>query len=314
MRVGLYFDSRLPVRKYGGTERVVVWLGRGLARLGHEPILITPPGSRVTEIPSVGIPKDAVRRMAFEPGFRIDPYLPAGLDVLHCHSQVRGDCNVPRIITIHGNASEPDFGPEHVFVSRDHMRRMGGTHFVHNGIDPDDYVFAREKEDFLLFLGLASRSVKGVDRAQRIARRAGARLVIAGGRRLNLTPKVKFVGLVDDRRKRELLSRARALLNPIRWEEPFGLVVVEALASGTPVLASRRGAMPELVTPDVGFLCDDDEAFVRALESVSAIDATACRARVEGCFTHLHMARGYVRLYELAIAGRLDEPHAESPL
>ena len=191
---------------------------------------------------------------------------------------------------------------------------MGGRHFVYNGIDPDDYAFADDKEDFLLFLGLARRRVKGVDRAERIARAAGVRLVIAGGRRFHLSPRIRSVGLEDDRQKRDLLSRARALLNPIRWEEPFGLVVVEALASGTPVLASRRGAMPELITPEVGILCDDDEAFVRGLEGVGAIDAAACRGRVEDCFTHLHMARGYLRLYELAIAGRLDESDTGSRL
>ena len=306
MRIGIYHHERLPVKKYGGTERVVIWLARGLVELGHDPVLLTPTGSRVWEFPTHEIPARVFKRMSSEPHFRLDPHLPVGLDVVHWFCSVRGSCEVPSLRTVHGNAKNPDFGPGHVFVSRDHMQRMGGRHFVYNGIDPDDFRFNPDKEGFLLFLGLVSRSVKGVDRAERITRATGSRLIIAGGRRLNLTRSIRSVGMVDDVRKRELLSRASALINPIRWNEPFGLVVTEALVSGTPVLASPLGAMPELVTPDVGFLCENDDAFVAAVDRIAEIDPDACRARVEGGFTHLDMARGYLELYERARAGTLD--------
>ena len=306
MRIGLYHHERLPVSKYGGTERVIIWLARALVELGHEPVILHPPGSRVTEFATHEIPSRVFKSMWSHPDFLLDPYLPADLDVLHYQGPARGICRIPAIRTVHGNSKNPNFGPEDVFVSRDHMERMGGRHFVHNGIDPGDYRFNAEKEDFLLFLGLASRSVKGVDRAERIARMTGRRLVIAGGRRLNLSRNIRSVGLVDDVRKKDLMSRASALLNPIRYDEPFGLVVTEALVSGTPVLASPLGSMPELITPEVGFLCEDEDAFAAAVQRVDEIDSHACRARVENGFTHIDMARGYLRLYELALAGRLD--------
>lgn len=306
MRIGLYHHERLPVSKYGGTERVIIWLARALTELGHEPVILHPPRSRVTEFATHELPSRAFRRMSSDPDFLLDTYLPADLDVIHYQCPTRGACGIPAIRTVHGNSKNPNFGPEDVFVSRDHMERMGGRHFVYNGIDPGDYRFNPEKEDFLLFLGLASRSVKGVDRAERVARMTGRRLVIAGGRRLNLSRRIRSVGLVDDARKKDLLSRASALLNPIRWEEPFGLVVTEALVSGTPILASPLGSMPELVTPEVGFLCEDEDAFAAAIQHVDEIDPHACRARVENGFTHLDMARSYLRLYDLALAGRLD--------
>ncbi len=195
--------------------------------------------------------------------FRLDPWLPDDMDVVHFHSRVAGRLDLPNLTTIHGNGEPGSFGPTDVFVSRDHMRRMRGGNFVYNGVDPADYEFRADKTDQLLFLGLASRRVKGVDRAIRVAKLADRRLLIAGGRGLTLDRRISWGGLVDDVQKRDLLAGACALLNPIRWQEPFGLVVIEALVSGTPVLASPLGAMPELVTPRVGALCETDDGVRR---------------------------------------------------
>ncbi|MGW8283464.1 MAG: glycosyltransferase, partial [Gemmatimonadota bacterium] len=142
-------------------------------------------------------------------------------------------------------------------------------------------------------------------RAIRVAKLADRKLVIAGGRGISVDRRVRWSGLVDDTRKRDLLARASVLLNPIRWQEPFGLVVVESLVSGTPVLAAPLGAMPELVTDDVGALCADEEAFVDAIQRIGEWNPEACRQRVLEGFTHITMARGYTSLYERAIAGTL---------
>ena len=251
--------------------------------------------------------------MARDPGFRLDPWLPVDIDVIHFHSPVAGSLDVPHLTTIHGNGEPGSFGPDHVFVSEDHMRRMRGRHFVYNGIDPDDYEYRGDKEDILLFLGLTSRRVKGVDRAIRVAKLADRRLLIAGGRGLSLDRRIRWEGLVDNTRKRELLARACVLLNPIRWQEPFGLVVVEALVSGTPVLASPLGAMPELVTQEVGALCEDDEAFVRAIDRHKKWSPEACRQRVLDNFSHTIMAGNYLDLYHRAVAGTLAWPVGRDP-
>jgi glycosyltransferase involved in cell wall biosynthesis len=307
VKIGLYFDGALPVRRYGGTERVIVWLARGLRELGHEPVILAREGTILPPFPVRELSTATIRQMAGDPSFILDPCLPDDLDVVHFHTPVAGRLDRPHITTIHGNGEPGSFGPAHVFVSRDHMRRMQGRHFVYNGIDPDDYVYRREKDDHMLFLGLASRRVKGVDRAIRIAKLGNRRLLIAGGRGLSLDRRIRWGGLVDNARKRELLARSCVLLNPIRWQEPFGLVVVEALVSGTPVLASPLGAMPELVTRDVGALCEADEEFAEAIGRVGQWDPEACRKRVLDGFTHTIMAGSYFALYQRAAAGTLAD-------
>lgn len=305
MRVGIWYHRPVPVEKYGGTERVVVWLADALAALGHEPVLLSPPGTRSGTARVHVLPVDRIERAEEDPDFPLDEHLPPGLDVLHCFSGLAARSSLPRIRTVEGNGEPGTFGPEHVFVSRDHMRRMGGERFVYNGIDPDEFEFRREKEPWFLFLSKARWEVKGVDRAERIARRAGIRLVIAGGWRFNWSRRITSVGMVGGERKRRLLAGARALIFPVRWEEPFGIVVPEALASGTPVIASRRGSLPELVTPDVGFLCDTEDEFVEAVGRVDGIDPEACRRRAVEEFSAERMAREYLEIYR-EVAGTAD--------
>ena len=306
MRIGLWCHSVVPVRRYGGTQRVVTWLADALAEAGHDPVLLVPPRSSSETARVVHVPKRTFRRAERDPGFDLDGALPPGLDVLHLHSEVRARTEIPGLTTIHGNGEPGSYGPSCVFVSRDHMERMRGRHFVHNGLPPDAYRFRREKEPWLLFLARASWKVKGVDRAERAARAAGRDLVIAGGWRFHpFDRSLRSVGMVGGERKLELLAEASALLFPVRWEEPFGLAVVEALASGTPVVASRRGALPEILTPGTGFLCDDEADFVEAVGRLDEIDPAACRARVEERFTARRMAEDYLQLYRRAIAGEL---------
>jgi glycosyltransferase involved in cell wall biosynthesis len=309
LRIALCHRERLPARKYGGTERGVMWLARALRDRGHDVVLVAPHGSRSDDTAARlhTLPNKIIQDAFDADGFDADPYLPSDVDVVHFHYAVGARPSLPHIITIHGN-EDREYDERHCFVSRDHMERLGGRHWVHNGIALDDYIYQAEKEDFLLFLGDPGRRVKGVDRAEKIAKASGRRLVIAGGRRLNLSPRVRSVGPVDNRRKADLLRRARALLNPIRWDEPFGLVVVEAWAAGCPVLASPRGSMPELFERDgapVGFLCDSDEAFVEALGHLDEIDPGVCRAHAEQRFTAAVMAERYERLYLRAIEGEL---------
>jgi len=311
MRVGLYFHGRLPVRRYGGTQRVIVWLAEALAELGHSPVLLTPPGSRSRRAELHPLPPEVFRRAERDASFELDPHLPPDLDVVHFHTEVAARTSLPCLTTIHGNGEPGDYGPGHVFVSSDHMERMGGRSYVHNGLDPAAYPFRAHKGRGLVFLAKASRSVKGVDRAERIAGLAGRPLTVAGGRRFHpirrFHPRrrVRSVGMIDDARKTALLGDAAALLFPILWEEPFGVAVIEALACGTPVVASPRGALPEIVTPDVGFLCDTDEEFVAALDRLEEIDPAACRERIERHFTARRMAEGYLGLYARAAAGEL---------
>lgn len=302
MRIALLYHGRLPVEGYGGTGRVVHWLARGLAELGHEIILLAAPGSRVPEARLVPVDPKQAEHQDFDPR----PLLPRGVELLHAHRPIAVP-GVPTLWTLHGTANRSDYPPNMVCLSQDHANRSGMAAFVHNGLDPAEYRFRRDKESFDLFLGRL-HSAKGWQWAVAGARRSGHQLVVAGGWKSLFRPGVKTVGRVDGERKRALLAGARCLWMPARWNEPFGLTLIEAMASGTPVLGTRRGALPEIVSPDTGALGDTLEELVALRPSIERIDPEACRARVISRFGHRVMASRYVELYrEVLETGQLRQ-------
>jgi glycosyltransferase involved in cell wall biosynthesis len=197
-------------------------------------------------------------------------------------------------------------------------RTKGGTFaaVVHNAIDVKSFPFQRPKGDHLLFLSRISPE-KGPEAAVEVARRSGRTLIIAGkvddADRVYFDTKIRplvdgehvtFLGEADARMKRELFRDAAAVLMPIRWEEPFGLVLAEAQACGTPVLTFRRGAAPEIVQDGVsGFVVDTIDEMVDAVDRLHEIDPAACRANVERRFDAPIMAQNYLAVYE-RILGR----------
>jgi glycosyltransferase involved in cell wall biosynthesis len=184
---------------------------------------------------------------------------------------------------------------------------------VHNGIDTADWPFRAAKDDYVLFLGRFAED-KGLHVAIDVVRRAGLRLVAAGGARglaekryfdeqvrPRLGPDVEFVGEATYDAKQKLLAGARCLIFPILWEEPFGMVQVEAMATGTPVVALRRGSVPEVVAHgETGLVLDSIDELPAALQQVSDLDPEACRRRVEKNFDVSVMAAGYEELYAQA--------------
>jgi glycosyltransferase involved in cell wall biosynthesis len=297
MRVALLYHGRLPVERYGGTERVVVWLARGLAELGHDVVLLAGPGSRVPEARLVAIDPAAAEHADFDPR----PLLPAGVDVLHAHRPIAVP-GVPTLWTLHGTANRPDYPPNMVALSQDHARRSGARVYVYNGLDPADYRFRTAKDGYDLFLG-RHHTAKGLQWAVEGARRTRRRLVVAGTWRTLLRPGVRTVGPVGGARKRELLAGADCLWMPARWNEPFGLTLIEAMVSGTPVLGTRRGALPEIVSPETGLLGDTVDELVSLRPAIARLDPEACRARVMERFTHRTMAENYLTLYQRILSG-----------
>ena len=294
MHIALYFHSPLPVRGYGGTQRVVVWLARGLAEMGHQITLLAPAGSRLREAQVVELDPRLVRR----PEFDLTPFLPDSLDVLHAHARLAKAPACPYVFTLHGNRPDAIAPSNTIFVSADHARRHGGTAFVYNGVDPSEYVFRSQKSGYDLFLGRL-HSAKGYRWAMEGAKRTGKQLIVAGGWRPSWRRSLRFAGSVDGQRKARLLSNAECLWMPALWDEPFGLTLVEAMMSGTPVLGTRRGALPEVVSPEVGVLGDtlDDLVRLRLRLAVEHLDPAACRARAERWFSHREMALEYLRMY-----------------
>jgi hypothetical protein len=291
MNIALVIRSKVPALKYGGTERVVTWLSDALVKLGHNVTIIAQPGSRSSCAEVLPIPGKGKLK------------LPPGIDIVHFHSFPTFDTgSIPSVTTMHGLLStvwdtEFKFPGNTLFLSKSHSTLYDSNNFVYNGLNPDEYIYKKDKDDYFLFMGKIKRTSKGVDIAIELAKRMGLKLIIAGGWKLTLDKKIRFVGDVGGKRKAELLANARGLLFPIRWPEPFGLVSIEAMVSGTPVISTPCGAVPEIVTAETGFICKDVNEMGKAVERIGEIKSEVCRQRVLDNFTSEIMARNYVKYY-----------------
>jgi len=185
---------------------------------------------------------------------------------------------------------------------------------VHNCTDTDHTIFSKEvpAHSYLAFLGRLTAN-KGVDSAIRVARRCGIKLIIAGNIsnepgdrdffereiRPQLDAEIEWIGPVNDERKQKLLNGAQALLFPIRWPEPFGIVMAESLACGPPVIATRCASTPEVIDHGVtGFLCDSEDEMVEAVGKIATIDRSTCRRAAEESFSVEALTRGYLHAIE----------------
>ncbi|HET8714065.1 MAG TPA: glycosyltransferase [Gemmatimonadales bacterium] len=296
--------TRVPVAKYGGAQRIVVWLSQALVELGHDVTLLAGRGSRVPGVRVVEVDAEDVRRAAFD----VREYVPGPVDVMHYHGLVDHPPNAPFVATLHGNLGAGQVAPPYVIgVSENHARRHGIASYVYNGVRLDEYEFRPDKSDFDLFLARL-HSAKGWRVAVQLAKQERFRLVIAGGWRPTLSHWLKFVGEVGGEKKRELLAAARCLWMPVQWEDPCPVNVIEALASGTPVIATPRGSLPDLVGPDGGAIGASVDELIAIRRRLADFDPRACRRRAEQYFSHLRMARDYVRMYEgLLRDGRLPD-------
>lgn len=297
MHIVQLHHSRLPVAGYGGAQRIVVWLAQGLAELGHDVSLIAAPGTAVPGIRCLGVPAEEIHSPAFDP----EGLLARPVDVLHYHAPVVHPPRLPYVTTLHGNMGVGRADVHTICVSEDHARRHGTKAFVHNGVRLEEYRFGPAKGDFDLFLARL-HSVKGWRTAVAVARRCRVRLVLAGGWRPSLSRYVRFVGEVSGQRKRDLLARARCLWMPVQWDDPCPVNVLEAFASGTPVIGTPRGSLPELVSLDAGGLGETEDDLVALRRRLGEWDPHTVRARAERYFTYLRMASDYLRMYEHLLA------------
>ena len=195
-----------------------------------------------------------------------------------------------------------------IFVSRTLAQLHGSDRYVWNGIDPAEYIYSESKDDYFLFMSTMDWGTqKGLDVVLSLSKQVGFKLVVAGtGESYERIGKVqemcreagaKYVGDVRGKEKAELLAGAKAFLFPTKLDEAFGLGMVEALMSGTPVICSDRGACPEIITPDVGFTCSNEFEYVAAIEKIDEIDARVCREKAMRDYHYHAMAFNYVREY-----------------
>lgn len=329
----------VPPARYGGTERVVSYLTEELVRLGHEVTLFASGDSRTSANLIPGCPRalweDPECRDGLPHHVRLMEVVFADVtrfDVLHFHTDVihfpllrRQPC--PSVTTLHGFLNETDLGPFFstypevplVSISASQRRPIDHANWIatiHHGLPRELHTCREQPGRYLAFLGRISPE-KRLDLAIEIARRSGIPLKIAA----KIYPEergyysevilplleaskgfAEFVGEIGESEKDEFLGGALALLFPIDWEEPFGLVMIEAMACGTPVVAWRRGSVPEVVDDGItGFVVDDLEAAERAVERIKEIDRRICRRTFEARFDAEGMAQRYVGAYRQAI-------------
>jgi glycosyltransferase involved in cell wall biosynthesis len=324
----------VPPRFYGGTERVVSYLTENLVELGHDVTLFAS-GDSATRARLVPICRQALRldpdcanRMPYEV-LALEAAIQEAdeFEVIHFHE----DClHLPwtrriqcaTVTTMHGRLDLRDLVPLYreyadvplVSISDAQRKPLPWANWratVYHGLPDDLYRFHPEPGGYLAFLGRICPE-KRVDRAIAIAQRASMELKIAAKvdaadqeyfeseiRALLDDPLVDFIGEIGDGEKEAFLGGAAALLMPIGWPEPFGLVVIEAMACGTPVIAFPFGSMPELIEPGVnGALVESVDQAVAAVEALTALDRRLCRRSFEERFTAARMARNYVSVYD----------------
>lgn len=293
--------EKVPVKNYGGTERILIWLMKELVLLGHKVYLIGHPESDVSKI---GV--TLIAKPKGEKDFR--RYIPESVDIIHLFSNPQYDFDKPIIATLHGNGQVgEEFHRNTVFLSKKHAANHNSDIFVYNGIDLDEYPFNKNKvlgwENFL-FLAKASWKVKNLKHCILACKSLKKHLHIAGGRGINFSYYIHYYGLVNQEKKLQLLNKCDALLWPVRWHEPFGIAVIEALAMGIPVISSPYGSLPELIKPDVGILCNNFAEFKEAISKMpKKFDPLFLRNYIAQNFTSKIMAQNYLKLYEKVLSG-----------
>jgi glycosyltransferase involved in cell wall biosynthesis len=318
---------------YGGTERVVSYLTEALVQDGHEVTLFAA-GDSVT---SAGLVPVAPRSLRLDPDkpdplvwhtIMMDMVLKAApsFDIIHFHTDVLqlalvAHCGTPCVSTAHGRLDLPGLQPlfrrfpRHPMVSISDSQRaslpwLNWRATVHHGLPLGLYSLHAQPDDYFAFVGRISPE-KRADRAIEIATACHTPLVVAA--KVDATdtdyfqstieplldhPLVSFVGEVDDQAKNDLIGNARALLMPIDWPEPFGLVMIEAMACGTPVIAYCNGSVPEIVEQGVtGFVVGNQQQAIVAARDIHRIDRRRCRQVFEQRFAARVMARRYVEVY-----------------
>ena len=324
----------VPPKLYGGTERIVSFITDELVRLGHDVTLFASGDSETTARLEAICPqalrliqgnfiREAPMTLLLERAFSSSDEF----DLIHSHLDFLGfpiarRCRTPVLTTLHGRLDMPELEPVYrefaemplVSISDAQRRPLPWANWqatVHHGLPRDLYSFHPQQGQYLAFLGRIAPE-KCPDRAIAIATRAGIPLRIAAKvdpadrdyfreriEPLLDHPLVEFVGEITDAEKNDFLGGACALLAPFDWPEPFGLVFIEALACGTPVLAYRRGSVPEIIDDgSTGYICEQLDEFIAAVEQVSILDRRRCRQAFEMRFTVERMVEDYMDVYE----------------
>lgn len=327
--------ERVPPKKYGGTERVISTLTEGLVKRGHKVTLFAT-GDSQTSARLISVYRRSLREAKIKDPYGLNEWtilhvgnayeMEEEFDIIHDHNSIFGlptaqFAKTPTIITIHGLITpvlrrlyEKFSRPHYVSVSKSqtaHLQDLKIESCIYNGLNMEDYPFSKENKGYLLFVGRLSID-KGVHHAIDVAQDLDLPLIIAAKLddvdrhyfRSYIEPRlfdeqVKWIGEVSDSERNKLMSEAIALLHPVTWREPFGMVMIEAMACGCPVIAFNKGSIPEIiVNGKTGFVVNDVEEMIGAVLKVNQIDRKECRRYSLATFSAEEMVGKYEKIYE----------------
>lgn len=299
MHILIADNGRIPAEKYGGTERVIWYLGKELNQLGH----------KVTYLVKEGSSCPFAQVIEFNPDKHLNEQIPNDVEIAHFHYQPNEDLKCPVLYTNHGNRNSTDpFHINTVFVSENHARRYGSAAYVHNGLYWNDYgrpEFESTKKHFH-FLGNAAWKVKNVKGAIDLIKSCkNEHLAVIGGNRFNFRmgmrftfhPRISFYGMIGGEKKIKLIKQSKGLIFPVRWHEPFGLAIIESMYFGKPVFATPYGAIPELMTDETGFLSNNSEILKEAILRHDEYSASHIHQYAADNFNSKKMAENYLNFY-----------------
>lgn len=310
MKIVFQHSGVLPVKKYGGIERILFWHMKELARLGHKVVLFGHPDSQVNEygIELRESPKDIND---------LPKVLPKDADIIHLTFNHTPDVSIPTLNNIQGNGQPGEvFSKNTVFVSEKHAENHNATCFIHNAIALEEYPFIKKDlsrfNDFL-FLAKGSWKVKNLKQCKSLTKKMKRNLHIAGGSSWLPSNSVKSYGMVGGQEKLDIMNKCQALLFPVRWHEPFGIAIIEAMALGLPVFGSPYGSLPEIIIEDAGCVASNlAQLEDKILESEGSFDSLKIRRYVESRFSINRLTLDYLELYEKLISGETLNANAPS--
>jgi glycosyltransferase involved in cell wall biosynthesis len=299
MKIVFQHHGVLPVLKYGGIERIIFWHMKELARMGHQVVLI---GHADSDVKKFGI--ELIPTVLGEDW---SPLVPADADIIHLFYNHTFEGKIPTINTIQGNGKVGEaFTKNTVFVSKKHAAIHGSDQFIYNALDLEEYPieYSEKKWNNFLFLAKASWRVKNLAHAVKACRAASKHLHIAGGKWWGLSRYIHSFGMVGGDEKLSIIRTCDALLFPVRWHEPFGIAIIEAMALGIPVIGSPYGSLPELITPETGFIVKNYQELLDKLKNPGKnFSQKIIRQYIEDHFAINKHSKNYLVLYEKIIKG-----------
>lgn len=325
----------VPPKKYGGSERIISFLCNGLTEKGHKVTLFAP-GDSKTKAKLVPLVKEGVITMGgYWTDYWWNPFNHSvaferakEFDIIHCHWGIMGAyfqrfVKTPVIYTMHNISHRGDLRwrvfdyykkeLNLVFISESEKRsspiNFKNSWVIYNGIDTKPFKFNPKPKNHLIWIARVHKE-KGIENAIQIAKKTKSKLLLAGQiqpqmkgyfeKRIKplLSSKIKFLGEIAEEQLPAFYGQAKACLYPIEWEEPFGLIMAESMATGTPVIAFRRGSVPEVIEDKkTGFVVETIPQAIKALGSIDQIKRIDCRKRVEENFSVQKMVSEYEKVY-----------------